>query len=236
MKLQYLSILLLLFFVTISSCKNDDDGPILLPQEEQNRVDDLAIVKFLQDHYFNSVGKVTKFRDDINTDDNETPLHDIAEMNSSGYWIVQRPDFQASGRKVTNAENDSILIQYELNGFIGKIKNDSVFYSTPYNISTTINTTGYPIWDPAFYYKKIASTSTALKKSYEIEGIQEGLKHFHSTNKEMDGMPAVDFQGLIIVPSRLVFDREYNVFSLAHDTSVYLNFELYQVIDRSQTP
>lgn len=219
-------------FVLFSSCRNDDDGLDLLPQAEQNDLDDRAIVKFLEEHYFNEVGKVIKFSDAISSDDNETPLIEIAEMHPTGYWFVHKPNFEATGRKITNVENDSILIQYDLNGFVARQRDDSAFYSTPTSISTTINTTGYPIWDPAFYYTDISNMNNAQKKWYEMEGLQEGLKEFHSTNKSASDLPAVNFQGLVIVPSRLVYQRDYNVFNLGPDTSVYFNFELYQVIDR----
>lgn len=232
MKIPYFSIFLLSLMVLFSSCQNDDDGLDLLPQAEQNSVDDRALVKFLEDHYFNSVGKVIRFSDDITSDDNETPLIQYAELKPSGIWVVHRPDFEANGRKVTNVENDKILVQYDLNGFVGRISNDSVFYSIPTSISTTINTTGYPIWDPAFYYTDISDMNNAQKSWYEIEGLHEGLMEFHSTNKAAADLPAVNFQGLILVPSRLVFKRDYNVFNLGPDTSVLFNFELYQVEDR----
>lgn len=232
MKLQYLAVLLLTIFVSVSSCKSDDDGVDLLPQEQQNSIDDQAIVKFLNDHYFNSVGKVTKFRDDSPNDDEETPLAELAQMDPSGYWFVKRPGVEANGRAITNPENDSILIQYELAAFQGKTLNDSIYYTLPSNISTTINTTGFPIWDPSFYYKDISNLNNAQKKWYEMEGIQDGLKHFNSKDKAVDALPAVDFQGIIIVPSRLAFGRDYNTLNLGPDNSMYLNFELYKVIDR----
>lgn len=232
MKISYLSIFVLGLFIMISSCRNDDDGLNLLPQAEQNEVDDRALVKFLEDHYFNSVGKIVRFSDEISSDDDETPLMEYAELKPSGIWVVHRPNFEATGRKVTNVENDSILIQYDLNGFVGQISNDSVFYSIPTSISTTINTTGYPIWDPSFYYTNVSGMTNARKSWYEMEGLQEGLKEFHSTNKNAADLPAVDFQGLILVPSRLVFQRDYNVFNLGPDTSIFFNFELYQVVDR----
>ena len=232
MKFQYFSIIILTFLVAVSSCKSDDDGDSLLPQEQQNSLDDQAIIKFLQDHYFNTVGKVTKFRDDISSDDDQTPLYDIAEQDPTGYWYVKKPGFEATGRQITNVDSDSILLQYELNGFVARTTNDSVFYGLPHSISTTINTTGYPIWDPAFYYKDVSEMSNAEERWYEMEGVRDGLMHFNSTNKLPGDMPAVDFQGLIIAPSRLAFKRDYNVFNLAPDTSVYINFELYQVVDR----
>lgn len=229
MKLYHLT-LIMAVLLGFMSCKNDDDGTDLLSQEDQNQVDDQAIVKFLQDHYFNSVGKVMKFSEVNANDDNETPLYQIAQQGAGGYWYVKKPGFIAEGRAVNNPDNDSILLQYELNYFYGKRNNDSVYYTTPTSVSTTINTTGLPIWDPSFYHYR--ETESNRDEWFEMEGIQEGLKHFNSTGRNATDLPAVNFQGLIIVPSRQVFERDRNAFSFGADTSVMLNFELYQVIDR----
>lgn len=234
MKISYVASLLLILIISVSSCKSDDDNGVkLLPQDEQNRVDDRAIEKFLNDHYFNSVGKVTRFDMDATTDQSETPLMDLAQRDDAGFWIVERPGVEANGRGINDPENDSILIQYELMAFEGKITNDSVYYTSPRSVSTTINTTGYPIWDPSFYHKDISNIADAQKKWYEMEGIQDGLKYFNSKDKAIDALPAVDFQGIVIVPSRLAFGRDYNTLNLGPDNSIYLNFELYQVVDRN---
>lgn len=234
MNFKYLMMLIAIVFV-IASCKNDDDNGLnLLPQDEQNDVDDEAIVLYLKEHYFNSVGKVMKFDDDDESDDNETPLYDIAEMDAEGYWYAKRPGFVAEGRAVTNHDNDSILLQYEMKIFNAGLRSDTVYYSTA-GYASTINGTGLPQWDPDFYYKTL--TDTQIENNYqrewnEMEGVISGLQHFNSTNKAATDQPSVDFQGVIVVPSRLVFKRDKNALRFAADTSVILNFELYQVIDR----
>ena len=230
MKLNFLLIGLFGLGLLLHSCKNEDDGIDLLPQEEQNQVDDQAIALFLQQHYFNAVGKVVKFSDDNDADDEETPLAELAEQGTGGYWFVKNPNYQSDQRMITNPDNDSILMQYDLNYFYAKKSNDSVYYTTPISYSSTINTTGYPIWDPSFYYH--APAEDQQDAWYEMEGIQEGLKHFNSKGKNATDLPAVDFQGFIIAPSRLIFERDRNAYGFGSDTSVMLNFELYQVIDR----
>ena len=230
MKFNYIGILFIGFMLAFTSCKSDDDSNDLLPQEEQNQVDDAAIQLFLQQHYFNAVGKVVKFSDTNSNDDNETPLSEIAVQGSNGYWYAKKPGYMAEGRAVNDPNNDSILLQYEIKSFYGRKTNDSIYYTEPSNFSSTINTTGLPVWDPAFYHYE--ETETQRSEWYEMEGIQEGLKHFNSTGRNATDLPAVDFQGLIIVPSRLVFERDQNGFGFSSDASVFLNFELYQVIDR----
>lgn len=230
-------ILMLGVFITFSACKSDDDGNNQLPQEQQNQVDDEAIVLYLKQHYFNSVGKPIKFDDADESDDEETPLYNLAQQVDGGYWYVKRPDFEANGRSVTNNENDSILIQYELKTLYAQLNTvkDSVYYSTPTTYGSTINTTGLPQWDPDFYYKELTEEqqdSNYQRSWYEIESIVQGLTHFNSTDKEEIDLPAVNFQGMIIAPSRLVFGRERNALNFIHDTSIILNFELYQVLDR----
>ena len=231
MKLNYQTLFFALFLFVFSACSSDDDGVDQLPQEEQNQVDDEAIVLYLQDHYFNSVGKIVAFDDEDDADDNETPLIDIAQQVDGGYWFVKKPNFVANGRTITNPDTDSILIQYEMKTFYGVKSSDSVYYSTPATALSTINGTGYPAWDPTFYHYTTDDEDVEVSW-YEIEGIQEGLKHFNSTDKAIDESPFVDFQGLIIVPSRLAFERDVNAYNILNDTSIILNFELYQVIDR----
>ncbi|MDO5655449.1 MAG: hypothetical protein Q4G27_04845 [Flavobacteriaceae bacterium] len=232
MNLKYLGLFFSVLLIGFTSCKNDDDGNNLLPQEEQNQVDDATILKFLNEHYFNEVGKITKFRDDVSSDDAMPSLMSNAERANAGYWFVKRPGHLAEGRSVVNPDNDSILIQYELLYYNARKNGDSVNYSEPVNFSSTINTTGYPIWDPSFYHHR-NSTNDNRAEWYEMEGVQDGLKHFQATGRSALDLPAVDFQGVIVVPSRLVFGRDRNTFGFGPDTSVILNFELYQVIDRN---
>lgn len=231
-------ILMLGVFITFSACKSDDDGNDQLPQEQQNEVDDEAIVLYLKKHKFNSVGKVVEI--EALSDEEDTPLYSLAQQVDGGYWYVKRPDYVANGRSVVNKENDSILIQYELKTFYGKLntQKDSVYYTTPSRYTSTINTTGIPIGDPDFYHVNLneAQKDAGYQKNwYEMEGIVDGLTHFNSTEREEDALPAVDFQGVIVVPSRLVFGRDRNAFNFINDTSVILNFELYKVDDRVVT-
>lgn len=211
------------------SCNNDDDS---ISTGERNRLDDEAIVKYLREHYFNSKGISTAFDDDDTADDAYTPLYDIATQDDMGYWYVKNPNVTATGRAITDNDNDSILLQYNLSYFksyVNSEEDDISDYPTPTLISSTINTSGYPIWDPLFYYGEDQSYD---RKFYEIEGVVDGLKHFNSIPKEQYDLPAVDFQGLIIVPSRLAYARDGSQVISGIDLSIILNFELYQVTDR----
>ncbi|MGI9525495.1 MAG: hypothetical protein ACR2MS_00130 [Weeksellaceae bacterium] len=241
MKIQRIILPVLVATSLFTACNSDDDKndpeEVLLSQEEQNQVDDDAISLLLKDYYLNDQGKLTAFSDADPSDDNKTPLADIAVYHDMGYWTVKKQDYTSEGRKVADPEKDSILLQYEMFTYKGKINKakDSVSYATPQRFLSTINTTGYPSWDPTFYFKKITKEqeeAKITKSMYEIEAFQEGTKFFNSADKNMTDTPFVNFQGLIIIPSRLAFGRERNAMGVNIDQSIIVNFELYKVIDR----
>lgn len=224
LKYLFLSTVILVFF---ANCKSDDSDD-LLPQEEQNKLDDEAIVSYLKNHYFDNNGKAKEIKK--NNPDNHTALYELAKQVDNGYWYVKNPNIVGIDKTVTDNTKDSILLQYDMKIFKANKVNDSVTYSNLSTFSSTINTSGYPIWDPAFYYAK---TPEGINLDYyTIEGFVKGIKHFKSTNREADQTPSVNFQGLIIIPSRLAYERRNNALKIGYDQSVVVNFELYKVLDR----
>lgn len=242
MKIQKMILPILLASVLFTACESDDDNKggveeVKLSQQERNQVDDEAIKLILNDYYLNDQGKLTEFSDSDASDDNRTPLAELATYHPQGYWTVKRADYTSSGRKVTDVEKDKILLQYDMFTFQGKTntKKDSIFYSKPVSYSSTINGKGYPIADPDFYYKTLTEQQKEQKferEWYQIEGFQEGIKEFNSADKALTDLPHVDFQGLIIIPSRLAFGRDKNALGFSVDQSIIVNFELYKVEDR----
>ncbi|MXV38151.1 hypothetical protein GO491_05590 [Flavobacteriaceae bacterium Ap0902] len=240
MKMYRTVLMLLMVTMVFIGCSEDDDAPLteeLLPQDVRNTVDDEVMELILNDYYLNEQGKLTRFSDTDVSDDEEVPLRDLATYNPIGFWTVKRPDHSANGRRVVDVNTEKILLQYDMFTFMGRTNEarDSTFYSPPARFSSTINATGYPSWDPNFYYKPLseAEIENNVERSwYEIEGFQEGIRLFNASNKEADAQPFVDFQGLVIIPSRLAFGRERNAFGLRPDQSVIINFELYKVEDR----
>lgn len=239
-----LTILALGIFFT--ACKNDDDGVEELPIEEQNQVDDDAIVEYLQNHYFDTErGLIKEFDDEDAEDDQNQTLHSLGTKLPSGVWIVKRPSVVAEGPIANDNTQDSILISLQTHAFVASNKDlaeEEKLYSsiTPLNSLpwSTINSSGVPLWDPSYYYidvPKLNLGDNVNLSHFEIEGFTEGLKQFNST--DTDGTDLYNFQGVIIVPSRAAFARDFSfVGSQLNYTyrnySFVFNFELHKVIPR----
>lgn len=217
---------LLIIFLGIFSCK-EDTRTFFISQEEQNEIDDRALVKYLEEHYFDTDGTVKKFTNEEMKSGKYKPLSQFAEKDPSGYYIVKNENAQkATGRAIKDNKTDSILIQFDLIGFRA-IGEENVNYLS-YSLVSTVNDSGLPQWDPAFY-----KPSKDSKVNYEVKPFIDGLKKFKSLNKKATDTPYVDFQGVILVPSRLGYGRDFNPYKVdGTDLNLVLNFQIYQVVDR----
>lgn len=240
MKKWGLTILALGIFFT--ACKNDDDGIDELPLEEQNQVDDDAIVEYLKNHYFDSErGLIKEFSETDSTDNDYPTLHSQGTKLPSGVWIVKRPGVIAEGPIADDNTKDSILISHETKAFKASYK-DLPEGGKPYRpisvFFSTLNPSGTPVWDPIFYYVHLNSTqieNSINLRHYVMEGFTEGLTYFNSTNT--NGSDLYNFQGAIVVPSRLAYGRDFDYLTgsrnySCRDCSFVVNFELHKVIDR----
>lgn len=229
MKIRNYIILCLVAFLAIVSCKEERNPYQLIPLNERNQLDDEAIVIYLKENGFDSKGKIQSLSYLPN---GTTSLYELAHKDETGFWYVINPEVPANGESITNEGSSSALLQYNLFSFVPeKYENEKAekkydLKVNPTMVKTTINTTGVPEWDPSFYYKE---TSPEL---YEIPGIINGLKYFKATDRDENALPAVHFQGVIIVPSRLAFARKSNQLVNGYDQSFILNFELYKVKPR----
>lgn len=229
-----------LFF---GACKNDDDVDEL-PIEEQNQVDDNAIVAYLQNHYFDPErGLIKEFDSEDSTDNDFPTLHSLGTKLPSGAWIIKRPGVLAEGPVAGNNTQDSILISYEVKYFKASYQ-DLPENGQPYEplntLTTTINGSGTAVWDPWFYYVDIEGMNlndNINLSHFVMEGFTEGLQHFNSTGTT--GSDLYNFQGAIVIPSRLAFGRDFAYAGGAlnytyRDLSMVFNFELHKVIPRNQ--
>lgn len=217
----------LLFFV---SCGSDDNNASTLSVDEQNTADDMAIVNFLNNYYFDDLGKVTKFSDTVTPNDKE-PLSKNAIKSPLGYWVVKNPKADKGINTSNIADGKSnILIHYSLKYFVATEGGNG--YSTLNTSSSTIDNSGVAQEDP-FFYKKPKNDTIQSENYYVIKGIVDGLKDFKPTNKSKNDLYHV-LQGLIIVPSRLAYGRESNYIN-SKDATFILNFELYKVCPQDQT-
>lgn len=227
------------FILTAIGCAEDDNN---YDQNEQNSLDDYAIEEFLKDYYFGEKGKITFYDANDETDDDEPSLYELGQKMSNGIWIIKNPNVAATGPSVINNDTDQILISFQTFYFSsGLINNyEDIVYGGLGLHSSSINELGEPVFDPSFYYADLnPDNENDLESYYEIEGFVEAIKQFNAT--ETSGVGAFNFQGVIVVPSRLAFGRDLaytgettttgnrNLSSQYVDASFVFNFELHQV-------
>lgn len=229
-----------LFF---TACKNDDDVNEI-SQEDQNQIDDDAIVQYLEDHYFEPErGLIKKYDEEDESDDEYPNLKTQGVKLNSGVWVIKRPGVTAEGPSITNNTQDSIQISYDSQYFKANQENLES-YETLYGVingySNTINTSGEAIWDPTFYYIKISddlAENDITLNHFVIEGFVEGLKEFKTT--QTSGEDLYNFQGAIIVPSRKAYGRDFIYYGgqlrndIYRNASFIFNFELHQFQPRT---
>jgi hypothetical protein len=238
------------FFVTLlatatlfTSCKSDDDNKEL-SAEQQDSLDDQAIEEYLERHYFSTDnGKIATF-DTItgNEDDNYPSLKQLAVKDPAGFYYAYRPGVTAEGPSIVSSEASEILISYDVKTF--QATNDEQYkykYGSIYDYANTINSgDGSATIDPSFYYYELteAQIKNGIKREHvELKYFAEALKKFKSTLRS--GRDQYNFQGIIILPSRLAYGRNKMYTGSAVTTrhsyrnaSFIFNFELDKVTPR----
>ncbi|WP_353166318.1 hypothetical protein [Empedobacter brevis] len=243
------------FFVTLIACSavlvgcnNDDDNGVnketKIPVEERNALDDEAIQQYLEDFYFNPKnGKLTKF-DTIkgNEDDAYPALKTFAKQDNAGIWYAENPHHKGTGETIISNDSTSIYISYTMATFLATNSTDYKRKYGAVSIGGSINSgDGSAIQDPTFYYYKPTETETknGVKREHvELKNFAEGLKHFKTTDRAVTDL--YNFQGVIILPSRLAYARnKYYIsgsgltdFSAYRDASFIFNFELPKIEKR----
>ena len=245
------------FFVTLIacsaflvSCNNDDDNGVnketKIPVAERNALDDEAVQQYLEDFYFNPKnGKLTKF-DTIkgNEDDAYPALKTIAKQDAAGIWYAENPNHKGTGQTVVSNDASSISISHNSNFFIATNSTD---YKRKYGSISTGGTPnsgdGSAVKDPSFYYfipTETEAKNGVKREHLELKNFIEGLKHFKTTNRSTNDL--YNFQGVIILPSRLAYGRNKvyssgigisDQLSAYRDISYIFNFELPKIEKRT---
>lgn len=228
--------------ITLSSCRKDDAPAVTTIKEpenitEQNSNDDKAIAKYLDEHYLDAQGKIQAFSSSTTADDNYTKLSAMNPKTlSSGVIVIVREGAQPNPGTAIGA-TDIIRLMHKTTTFLSTTENGSVIYASEIPFQSTVESTGVPQVDPAFYFTSTA-TATAdgkTKSYYEIEGFQEGLKYFNSFDKA--DSENYNMQGVIIVPSRAAFarDEHYPYSSMSwRNRSFVFNFQVYKTTPASR--
>lgn len=219
----------------ITSCKREEAETTTIQEVEnidkQNSNDDIAIAKYLEDHYFDTKGKIVKFSSSSTDDDNYKKLSELNPIKlPSGVVVIVREGAQPTAGKEIGS-TDIIRLMHKTHTFLSS----ETGYTSEATFISTIESTGVPQADPAFYYAtpKLLETTGQSKSFYEIEGFQEGLKHFKSFDQSDDA--GYNLQGVILVPSRVAFARDshyaYNNNNLRNRNFVF-NFQVYKTSTR----
>lgn len=229
------------FTLTVISCKRDEQVPGMETIKEvesiatQNSNDDAAIAKYLEDHYLDAQGNIKAFSTSSTADDNMPKLSSLNPQKlASGVIVIKREGAQPDPG-TTIGTTDIIHLMTKTVGYLSNEEKGVISFVSEAPLLNTVETTGVPEVDPQFYYVK-QSTLDASKKPrsyYEIEGFQEGLKHFKAFNKEKS--EPYNMQGIIIVPSRAAFARdEHNAYGMIgwRNRSFVFNFQVYKSIPR----
>uniref|UniRef100_UPI0028AD4BF8 hypothetical protein n=1 Tax=Chryseobacterium taichungense TaxID=295069 RepID=UPI0028AD4BF8 len=199
--------------------------------------------KFMDENYLDAQGNIKAFSSTDTADDNEKKLSELSPVKlPSGVIYIIRTGAQPSAGVTleTNPTADNatqIRTMMRANYYLAAESDGKVSFGSAGTLLNTINGSGSPVTDPAFYYVKESivdntNNSTAAKQRsyYEIEGLQEGLKYFKGFADKADG-DAYNLQGVIIVPSRAAFARDthynYTGYSLQNNCFVF-NFEIYK--------
>ncbi len=224
--------------VALQSCKKDRDEEevVVIPIADQNAYDDAAAIKFMESNYFNDKGVITAFDDTVTTDDNYPKLSSYPhETLPSGVIYIKRGDaFQPNpGKEI--APTDVISIMQVTKTYIATKTDDKVAYASESTFINNVTTSGVPSKDPAYFYvwqsvldKYNADNKTTVGRDfYELEGLQEGLKHFKSFDN-LDSATDYNMQGVIIVPSRAAYARDNTIYGTIYSNrSFVFNFQLY---------
>lgn len=232
---------ILLGTLSFTSCKREDDAETeeVVSIETQNSYDDQAAQKFLKDNYFDPQGKVVAFSATDPADDNYPSLFTYNPVTlPSGVVVVMKPNAQPNPGKTINDKDVMRLtsISYSYNA---KSTTDGIIFSSQQNFINTIANSGTPEVDPVYFYTKTANLNGKDRSFYEIEGFQEGIKHFKSC--EIPDVDNYNMQGVIIVPSRVAYARDSNVFDVPvfnykfDDRSFIFNVQVYKTDTRLAT-
>ncbi len=221
--------------ICVTSCRKEDTPAAATVKEAadlatQNSYDDLAIAKYMDTHYLDAKGKIMEYTATITADAAHPKLSSLEKTTlPSGVIVIKRNGAQPDPG-ITIGTTDVIRVMQKASGFTanpdgsGTITAQIPFFSS-------VESTGTPVVDPQYYFVSAAkATADGKQKSYyEMEGFQEGLKHFKSF--DIADSENYNMQGIIIVPSRAAFarDEHYPYYGINwRNMNFVFNFQVYK--------
>lgn len=223
-----------------SACKDDEEIVGYKEPENiavQNTYDDESIQKFLDENYLDAQGNIKAFSSTDAADDNEIKLKDLSpapvKLNSGVVYIVRNGAQPTPGTAIGDMDVMRIMMRSRAYLAANTEGKTAFFNSTEFAGFSSLDYTGSPVNDPAFYYARQALISASTPKSYyEMEGFQEAIKYFKAFNQ--DDAANYNLQGAIIVPSRAAYARDNHSSFGAGGTNPYrnksfvFNFQVYK--------
>jgi hypothetical protein len=222
--------------LALSSCKNDSTDAvtaIVYDAATQNKYDDQAAVKFLNDYFLDARGNIKPF---TTTDVPSATNVKLADLNpvtlpSGVIYIIRAGAQPTAGTSI--GSTDVIRLMSNTLTYQATNTNDLVAFTSPQIFRNGVSGTGVPEVDPGYYYTNEKAVEAGTVKShsyYEIEGFGEALRKFQAFN--IPDSDNYNLQGVIIVPSRAAFGKDphfinYTGYSLK-DRSFVFNFQVYK--------
>ena len=223
--------------ITLSACRKDDENSVeTVDIQTQNAYDDEAIVKFLDQYYFDQEGNIKQFSSSDDSDDLYPKLSSYSPVKlPSGVTYIVRPGAQPAAGKTIGA-TDAIKLMGSSTSYIARKTDGIVAFNNGVTFRNTITGSGVPENDPYYYYakKSVRNTYEKERSFFEIEGFREALVNFKSF--EIPDSDNYNLQGVIIVPSRAAYARDENVNDAQAvkftDRSFVFNFQVYKTSER----
>ena len=220
--------------VTAVSCR--EDAPEIVPEvsvETQNTYDDQSAQLFLKSHAFDAKGNLISYKESDTTQVKLADLNPVV-LPSGVIYIVRAGAQPVPGEAI--GQYDLLRIMQSTITYIAADTDGKVDYTSPYPFRNTVDGSGIPEVDPAYFYVKKADLEkpnipdvAKERKFYEIEGFQEALKFFKAYDIPDDSN--YNMQGVIIVPSRAAFARDFhaNYSDVSfRNRSFIFNFQIYK--------
>lgn len=225
--------------VAVTSCRKDEPEDNTIKEvadlATQNANDDKAIEKYMGEHYLDANGKIKAFSSTDASDDGYKKLSQLNHNKlASGVIVIQREGAQPEPGTAIG-DTDVIRLMHKTTTFLSTSENNAVNYTSEFFFGNTVEGSGLPQVDPAFYSasKTLLDNSKKPASYYEIEGFKEGLKTFKSYN--IPDSDNYNLQGVIIVPSRAAFARDehyaYNNINWRNRNFIF-NFQVYKSTPR----
>lgn len=236
MKIKKIILGFAILSLALSSCKNDTSNPVasapVYDAATQNKYDDQAAIKFLNDNFLDARGNIKPF---TTTEVESSTNIKLADLNPvtlpSGVIYIMRSGAQPTPGTAIGTSDVITLMSNSLN-YQATNTNDLVSFSYAQTFKNDIFGTGVPEVDPAYYYANpavLTANPTKTRSYFEIEGFGEALRKFQAYN--IPDSSNYNLQGVIIVPSRAAFGKDpyfnYSGYSL-NDRSFVFNFQVYK--------